>query len=32
LQRAMDLVAEELSGLWDDERFVRAPLEGGVEE
>lgn len=27
LQRAMDLVAAELAGLWDDERYVRAPLE-----
>ena len=25
LQQAMDLVAEELSTLWDDERYVRAP-------
>jgi Alw26I/Eco31I/Esp3I family type II restriction endonuclease len=27
LQRAMELVAEELSALWDDERYVRAPLD-----
>jgi len=27
LQQAMDLVAIELAGLWDDERYVRAPLE-----
>ncbi|MGH9344882.1 MAG: Alw26I/Eco31I/Esp3I family type II restriction endonuclease [Terriglobia bacterium] len=31
LQRAMDLVAEELSGFWNDERYVRAPLEEKIE-
>jgi Alw26I/Eco31I/Esp3I family type II restriction endonuclease len=32
LQKAMDLVAEELSALWDDERYVRAVLEEEAEE
>jgi hypothetical protein len=32
LQQAMDLVAEELSVLWDDERYVRAPLDEEAEE
>jgi Alw26I/Eco31I/Esp3I family type II restriction endonuclease len=27
LQQAMDLVAEELSALWDDDRYVRAPQD-----
>jgi chromosome segregation ATPase len=31
LHQAMDLVAEELSTLWDDERYVRAPLDEEVE-
>lgn len=30
LQHAMDLVAEELSALWDDDRYVRAPLDEDV--
>ena len=32
LQKAMGLVAEELSTLWDDERYVRAILEEEAEE
>ena len=32
LQNAMDLVADELSILWDDERYVRAVLEEAAEE
>jgi hypothetical protein len=32
LQTAMDLVAVELSRLWDDERYVRAVLEEEAEE
>jgi Alw26I/Eco31I/Esp3I family type II restriction endonuclease len=31
LQKAMDLVAEELSLLWDDERYVRAILDEEAE-
>lgn len=27
LQQAMDFVAEELSALWEDDRYVRAPLD-----
>lgn len=30
LERAMDLVAAELSALWDDERYVRAPMDEAV--
>lgn len=31
MHRAMDLVAEELSALWDDERYVRARLDEGID-
>lgn len=31
LQRAMDLVAEELSALWDDERYVRARQDEEID-
>jgi hypothetical protein len=30
LERAMELVATELTALWDDERYVRAPLDEAV--
>jgi hypothetical protein len=32
LQNAMGLVAEELSALWDDERYVRAVLDEEIEK
>lgn len=30
LQRAMNLVAKDLSAMWDDERYVRAPLDEDI--